>query len=306
MRDFAAYRDLTLAMVIVGSSVVAGKYVVEHLPVHFSLGIRFVVACVLLVPLCRKLEGGIPRLPLRDWGVIFIQALCGAYLFNILLLEGLRHMDAGVAGIVTSTTPACMALFSWVFLRERPSRRILAGIALSVAGVLILAISPERGHGVSLWGLLLVTGAVVCETMFLLLRKGLRSEISALGAATAVSLAGLVQFAPMAVWQWRKVDLAAISLPTWGVLLYYGVFISALAYLFWFRGVVRVSGSVAAVFTSVLPVSALGFSVLFLEEHLGARQLAGCGCVLLAIVLLSGIRSPWTRRRTSESLCQRS
>ncbi len=292
MRNFGAYRDLSLAMVIVGSSVVAGKHVVLHLPIHFSLGFRFLIACCLLVPLCRVLEGRLPRLSPRDWGVVFLQALCGAYLFNVLLLEGLKHVDAGAAGIVTSTTPACMALFSWLFLRERPARRVLLGIAASVLGLALLASPSAGGSGASLWGLTLVLGAVVCESLFLLLRKGLRSEISALGAATAVSLAGLVQFAPLALWQWREQDMAAISPATWGVLLYYGVFISALAYLLWFRGVVRVSGSVAAVFTALLPLSALGFAVLFLGEGIGLRHVAGCLCVLAAIGMLSGVKTP--------------
>ena len=105
-----------------------------------------------------------------------------------------------------------------------------------------------------------------------------------------MSLAGLLLFAPLGLWQARDVDLAAISPQSWLVLLYYGLGISAAAYLFWFRGVQQVSGSVAGVFTAVLPLSALGISALVLGTPVTGAHLLGCALVLGAIVLLSGIR----------------
>lgn len=302
MIEKRAFMDLTLAMAIVGSSVAAGAHVVAHLPMHFAMTVRFIAACALLTPWCVFREGRLPRLSLKQWLLVFLQALCGGFLFNVLLLEGLKHTDPGSAGIVASTTPACMALFSWLLLKERPSMRTWLGLGLCVAGLVALRAWDLAGGGdgseksASLFGMVLVLGAVVSESMFLLLRKTLPEELSSLAASTVVSLAGLAIFMPLGVWQLGEVEVAAITPLTWLVLLYYGLGISAAAYLLWFRGVVRVPGSVAAVFTGVLPVSGLATSAVFLGAPLTLAHVLGCGLVLAAIVSLSGVRLDFAKR----------
>jgi drug/metabolite transporter (DMT)-like permease len=292
-----AHLDLAAAMVIVGSSAAAGKLVIAELPVFLAMGIRFLIAAAAAMAVL-KWRGGalLPRLTRRSWLVFLAQAFCGVLVFNALLLLGLRHTSAAHAGLITATTPACMGIMAWAFLKERPTTRTLLGILAAVAGVGVLNLA-ELGpgsmdntlseNGNPLFGNLLVVGAVVGESAFLLLRKGIREPVSALGAATAVSIAGLVLFLPGALIQAVDFDFSAVSGPVWGVLVYYGLCVSVLAYLFWFRGIVRVSGQTAGVFTGVMPVSALLFSALVLAESLGWEHLVGLVLVLAAIVLSS-------------------
>lgn len=292
-----AYLDLTAAMVIVGSSVAAARFVSLTLPPHLVQELRFLVAACIAVPLLYRREGGLPRLPLRDWGVLFLQAAAGSLLFNVLLLAGVARLDAAAAGVVTSTTPAVMALASLVLLRERPGARTLAGIACCVAGVLVLRLAPVPGaaggdaaglavsglaaSGVDGIGLLLVLGAVCCETLFLLLGRTLRTPVSPLAASTACTLFGAVQFLPLALPQAHRV--AELDITGWLLVGYYGAVITVAAYIFWFRGVARVNAGTAGAFTAVLPVSALGFSALLLGEPVGWAHLAGVACVLCGI-----------------------
>ena len=287
-----AYLDLTAAMVIVGSSAVAGKLVIAELPVFLAMGIRFLIAALAAMALLKWREGALlPRLSPRSWLVFLAQACCGVLVFNALLLLGLRHTTAAHAGLITSTTPACMGLMAWAFLKERPTVRTLLGIAAAVAGVGILNLAGTGDAGPdgsdALLGNLFVLGAVVGESAFLLLRKGVRQAVSPLGAATAVSLAGLVLFLPGALVQAVGFDFGSVTGPVWGVLAYYGLCVSVLAYLFWFRGIVEVSGQAAGVFTGIMPVSALVLSALVLGEPLGWEHFAGLGLVLVAICLTS-------------------
>lgn len=280
-------------MVIVGSSVAAARFVSLTLPPHLVQELRFLVAACIAVPLLYRREGGLPRLPMRDWGVLFLQAAAGSLLFNVLLLAGVSRLDAAAAGVVTSTTPAVMALASLVLLRERPGPRTLAGIACCVAGVLVLRLAPVSGaaganapggagmSGVDGLGLLLVLGAVCCETLFLLLGRTLRTPVSPLAASTACTLFGAVQFLPLALPQAHRV--AELDVTGWLLVGYYGAVITVAAYIFWFRGVARVNAGTAGAFTAVLPVSALGFSALLLGEPVGWAHLTGVACVLCGI-----------------------
>jgi len=69
---------ILLAMTIVGSSVVAGKLVVQSFPVFLANELRFLVASVVLVPLWIKVEG-VLVLSKKDYLYVFLQALSGVF-----------------------------------------------------------------------------------------------------------------------------------------------------------------------------------------------------------------------------------
>ncbi|AMK09765.1 DMT family transporter [Pseudodesulfovibrio indicus] len=288
-KQYLACVNLSLAMVLVGSSVVAGKIMVEELPVHLASALRFALALAILAPLVLVREGGLPRLSRRTWLKLATQSLCGSFLFTVFLLHGLTLTGPASAGVITSTTPACMGLIAWVFLKDRPHRRAVLGILLSVAGVLVLNLAGTDGPGGAnpVFGNLLVLAAVVFESLFLLIRKTVPEPLSPLAASTVISGFGLLWFLPGGVVEAASTDLSAISATGWLVVGYYGAFVTVLAYLFWFAGITRVAPSTAGVFTAVMPVSALILSALVLNEPIGWQQLAGCGCVLGSIVLIS-------------------
>ena len=286
--------NLSLAMVLVGSSVVAGKVMVAELPVFLASALRFGLALCILVPLVRRREGGLPRISRRSWLLMGAQSLCGSFLFTVFLLYGLTHTGPSSAGIVTSTTPACMGLIAWLFLGDRPTIATGAGIVLSVMGVAVINLAGGMSGGQSgvtgddpALGNLMVLGAVFFESLFLLMRKTVPEPLSPLAVSTIISLFGLLWFLPMGVVEGLTTDLSSVGWVGWLSVVYYGVFVTVAAYLFWFAGITKVPASTAGVFTAIMPVSALVLSVLVLGEPVGWPQLAGCGCVLGGIVLIS-------------------
>jgi drug/metabolite transporter (DMT)-like permease len=286
----AAYLNLALAMVIVGSSVVAGKIMVAELPVYLASALRFALALVILLPLLRIREGGLPRLSRRSWLMLAGQSLCGSFLFTVCLLYGLRLTTPASAGIITATTPAFMGIIAWLFLRERPSGRAGLGMVLSMTGLMAVNAvgnaSASAAHA-PIAGNVLVIGAVVFESLFLLMRKAVPEPLSPLAAATVISLFGLGWFLLPGLWELVHTDLTGVGAAGWLSVIYYGAVVTVLAYIFWFAGVTRVPASTAGVFTAVMPVSALILSAVVLSEPVGWPQLVGCGCVLTGIVLIS-------------------
>ncbi|WP_319541115.1 DMT family transporter [uncultured Pseudodesulfovibrio sp.] len=288
--NLTAYINLSLAMILVGSSVVAGKIMVTELPVFLASALRFILALFILLPLLAYREGGLPRISRRSWFMIGLQSLCGSFLFTVFLLYGLTLTSPASAGIITSTTPACMGLIAWLFLRDRPTGRTALGIGLSILGVLVINMMQESGSisgNSPVFGNLLVLGAVIFESLFLLIRKTVPEPLSPLAVSTLISLFGLVWFLPAGLIEAWDTNFSVISLTGWLTVIYYGVFVTVLAYLFWFAGITRVAASTAGISTAIMPVSALVLSALILNEPLGWQQLTGCGCVLGGIVLIS-------------------
>lgn len=294
MSKARAYFDLTAAMVIVGSMTAAGKLILVEFPIHLSMGLRFLVATVLALLWQRLAEGGLPRVSRRTLGLLALQAFCGVYLTNALMLWGLMHTSALAAGIITATTPAAMAILALLFLREHITRQMGLGVIVAVAGIMVLNVtSLERAGNAGLFGNLLMLAVVFAESGFLLIRKGIRENLTPLTATTYVSIIGLLIFLPPAAVEAVSFDFAAVSLSGWLLIVYYGAIVSVAAYFFWFRGVVDVAASTAGIFTAVMPLSAVFFSVVVVGERLGLEHVAGCGLVVVAIwcICRSGSKS---------------
>lgn len=283
-----ALAALAGAMVLVGGSVAVGRELVAGLPLYFASMIRFALATLVLWPLVALREGGWPRVSHRGLAVLVGQAVCGSFLFTVCLLGGLALTGAAEAGVVAATTPAAVAVMGRLFFRERLTGRAACGIAVSVAGLAALqAGGGPAGGPAPLAGNALVLCAVLCEAVFLLLRRALPDPLSPLAAALWVSVLGLALFMIPGLWQARNLDPAALTPGMLWALAYYGLGVTALAYILWFYGVVRVPAAVAGVMTGLMPVSALIGAGLVCGEAVGGRELAGCGGVLAGIVLLS-------------------
>lgn len=279
-----AFACLSGAMLIVGSSAVAGKILVAELPVALCQELRFLLALALLWPLLRR-EGGLPRLRARTWMLAGLQALGGVAIFNACLLAGLKLTSATHAGILTSVTPASMAVAARLLLGERLRARAVLGVSLAVAGVLALTLGDGafRASGGALSGDLLVLLAVAGETFFLLLRKAVREPVSPLAFSVIMNLYGVALFLLPALDDVPGFDFASVTWRGWLAVVWSGAALSVAAYLLWFRGVVRVPGGVAGVFTGLMPLSAVCLSWLLLGESVSLPQLAGGGLVLAAI-----------------------
>jgi drug/metabolite transporter (DMT)-like permease len=286
-----AYCELTLAMMIVGSSVVVGKVITAHFPVFMVSMLRLAVGLPVLLLLTHRAGGSAASIRKRDYLALFLQALTGIVLFNVLLLYALHYTTATNSGIITSMTPAVIGIISWLCLHERLSWKAGAGIALSVCGVLainVLGAATHADHGSApLLGSLLAFGAVVGEALFTIFRKLTADRLSSLRSATLVTIFGLVIFAPVGLYQASSFDFGQVSAQDLILLLYYGVGVTALAYLLWFSGVEKVPASTAAVFTGVLPVSTVILSAIFLGEHSSSAHLVGLACVLGGIGLIT-------------------
>src|SRR5262249_135258 len=162
------------------------------------------------------------KLTATEHRLLFVQSFFGNFLFSICLLNGMAHTTATAAGVVLSTLPAAVALLSWIVLRERLSRRVIAAIVLAVRGIPLLQFA--KGGAVSSsasWlGNLLILGAVFCEATYVIIGKRLAATRTPLRVGALINLWGLALITPFGLWQLQSVDLGALSLAMWGLLVF--------------------------------------------------------------------------------------
>lgn len=284
-----AYLCLSLAMVIVGSSGVMGKWIVQSYPVFLASGLRFAVATLLMLPLLVRRRRELAGIGRSNWLLLAAMAFCGQFLFTVLLLWGLKWTNALDAGLITSTTPAAMGLVAVVMLGERPRIAQVAAMVMAVAGVmaasgLLSFDGPLEEKPLRLAGNLLICAAVAGEAVFLLLRKRLPPALSPMALTALLCALGLVMFLPPALVQARAFAFARLTPADIGSLAYFGAIYTVLAYFLWFKGVTRVSGHTAGIFTALMPVSATVLAVACLQERITLGHIGGLALVVGAVL----------------------
>jgi drug/metabolite transporter (DMT)-like permease len=276
------YLYLALAMVLVGSTVTASKVIAEALPPFTATAMRLAIALPVFAALMAARGTQLPRLRKREWLLLLAQASAGSVAYTTLLILGLRYTSSADAGVVIGTLPIVAACVAIVVLGERPSRSLLSAIALAAAGVASITLKP--GGGGSLLGNALVFGAVVCESLFILLNKRLPTTIPPLALSTLMTALGLAVATVPAIAEmpWT------ISIPSsvlWAI-VYYALVPTVGGFLAWYQGAARVSGAEASLFTALAPVSAVLLAAVVLREAVAWNQILGIACVLVAVISL--------------------
>ena len=295
-----AYAQMTASMLLIGSMFVVSKVIVANIPVMTASFFRQFLACLALVAvlLWRNRYGEkvvCPPIDKRDKWILFVQVLCGIFLFSLLLLWGVQRTNAIDASIITSATPLSMMLFGVVFLNERMTW--LRGVALicGLAGALVMNVYGAQAHaGVTnnahnVWlGNLLIAGAVLFEGVFFGAQKLLSRPLPSIWLMVILTAGASVLFAPFALYDALTFDFSHVPMYVWGLVVYTGIGITALGVLLMHAGIKQVPNSSASVFTALMPVSGVVLSVLLLNESFQWYHLLGMVLVMVGMGLIVG------------------
>lgn len=273
-------------MTLTGANVPLAKAIGEHVPIYAFLVFRFALSTAALAVLARWEPG--PRLramSLIQTRDVIAMSLFGMVGYTILIFEGVSRTSASDAGIIAATLPAVVAVMSVLLLADRLRARQWSAVALAVAGLLMLQAGGSGGRP-SLAGNALVAGAVLCEAAFVIIGKQLAPPFRPLRLALGANAAGLALSLPL-LWidagaLWRVLHLTPW---VWMQCVWYVLSASVLCLWLWYRGLPGLPTWLAGIATAALPVSAVIFSVLFLQESLGPAKLIGAALVIGSIAL---------------------
>ena len=252
--------------------------------------VRVAGASVVLVPLLAARQGLAEMR--REWKLLALMGLLNNALPFAFFSFAALHITAGLSSIINATTPLWTALLAWWWMGQRLNPLRLFGLALGFGGVLFLAwdkasIKPGADHGAA-WAVAACLAAALCYGTAANLGRRHMSHISALTVATgSLFFAALMLALPAALlWPAQMPGLRA-----WGSLLLLAVFCSALAYILYFRLMLRIGPSNTIAVTFLVPLFAVLWGYVFLGEVFTLKMALGCAVVLLGTALALGLVS---------------
>lgn len=241
-----------------------------------------VLVCVLLAT-----RGGLPSR--KAWPGIACSGVLWFGGYMVLLNWGEQLVDAGTAAMVVNIGPLVIALLGGWLLKEGFPPMLLAGMAVSFAGAVVVGLSMS-GEGKSS-----TLGVLLCLLAALAYGGGVVSQKPALKHATPMQvttfgcLIGAVVCLPFAGQ--LVADLATAPATATLNMVYLGVFPTALAFSTWAYALSRISAGSLGATTYAVPAVVVLISWIALDEVPGWLTLLG-GAVCLAGVAVSRMRRP--------------
>ena len=288
---------LAIAAAIWGGMYVVSKYVLDFIPPMTLVVLRFAVAAVALGVVIRLTGGG--SIARGDWGKIARYGVVGYTISISAQFIGTKLSSAHMGAVITSASPAFIALFAWWMLRERLNVAKIFSLVIATLGVMVIIGNDQDGGTGSLAGNLFLVLAAVSWALYSVMGKGLTERYPALAVTFWASLCGVVFTLPVAGWELMTTEVVWPDEPLvwWGV-LYLGVISTALAFFLWTKGFQLMDAGTAGLFFFVQPICGAFLGWLILGEQLSLSFLIGSGLIIGSVAL--SMRGDKGTTRTTE------
>jgi len=249
-------------------------------PVPLTTARSLIAACALM-PLV-IIQGKIGEF-LRYWPHLLVLGLISVALPFSMISISTQYTTAGFASILNALTPIFSTLIAWLWLKDALTPAAMLGIAMGFLGVMVMVLDRETiNASFSLLPIL----AGLCATFFYGLtgNYSLRyvKGISPLVVSTGCQIFASLLLLPVAVTQWPNEPIPPIG---WIYAAILGIVCTGIAFMIYFHLLKTVGVARAVIVTYLVPVFAMIWGVLFLDETITLKMYAGAGLILTGIGL---------------------
>jgi drug/metabolite transporter (DMT)-like permease len=278
---------LAVLSILWGGSFFFNGAALRELPPLTLVLLRVALGAAILLPLLRVQGIGFPR-GLKGWTPFVVIGLLNNVIPFSLIVAGQTFIPSGLASILNATTPLFTVLVMAAAGEEALQARRVAGVALGLAGVIILrgwGIETRAGQGL---GILLCLGGALSYGFAALAARRLLKDSPPLGTATFQLMASTVMMAIVAGAVEQPWHLAMPGVTTWLAVLGLAALSTALAYIVFFQIMRRSGASNVMLVTLLIPVTAILLGWLVLGEPVSMREIAGAIVIGSALIVIDG------------------
>lgn len=206
---------------------------------------------------------------------------------GVLLSYAALSISSGLNSLLNAATPIFTAIIAFAWLAVPLKRSQVLGLVLGLCGVGVLSSGNwEFKPGGTGWAIVAAVGATVCYGIGVNYArqklKGVGSGVTAAGHLTGATLTLL----PLLPFFWPESNP---SLVAWGAALGLTVLCTAMPYVIFFQLLQSAGATPTATVTFIVPVFALIWGSVILDETLTTAMIVGMVVTLLGSALAAGL-----------------
>lgn len=224
-------------------------------------------------------------------GALLLMGLCQPVLYFFFENYGLLYSNATFSSVMIALVPIASLVFGALFMKERPTVLQVLCSALSVGGVIFMALLQSAQGAITIWGILLLVGAVVTAVGFNVISRRSAKKVTAFERTYMMFLVGTVAFGGVALAENITTPLKlVIPFTDSGFLvslIYLGILSSVCAFLMINYANTYLTLSRATVFSNVITVVSVAAGIFLLKEPFSVEILLAA---LMIIVGIAGVQ----------------
>lgn len=278
-----AIMEAYLVTFLWSSSYVLVKMGLVQLSPLTLVALRYVIASAILIPLALTRGESTLLKERSNWLKIGFLGLTGYTVAQGLQCLGLFYLPAVSVTFILSFTPVIVLILGVAFLGEYPTPLQLVGMGLVLLGAYLFFNTPLSAYTLLGVAITLVSGLGWAAYMVSGRLMFLKERISPLGM-TAFSMG--FGTAILAAAAFSLEGLSAVSLSSWGIIIWLSVSNTALAFFLWNHALQRLEAFEISVLQNTMLVQIAVLSWLFLGEELTMMKLIPMALVFVGALIV--------------------
>lgn len=281
------YLLLVLTALFWAGNFIVGRAVNGMVPPVALAFWRWTGGFLIILPLAwPHLRRDLP-IALKHWKIVLILSAVGVASFNTLVYLGLRETTAINGLLIQSVMPIAIVLTSFALFRDPVGPAQMAGLALSLAGIVAIVARGDLATLATLdlnRGDLLIFLAILSYAFYTaLLRR--KPPVHPYSLVAITFGCGALMLLPLHAVEWSMGSVPRFDTVTLAAMGYVALFPSVLAYLCYNRGVELIGANRAGQFVHLMPVFGTLMAVTLLNESFRLFHAAGIALIFAGILL---------------------
>lgn len=263
------------------------KLIAQGIPIFYFVFVRILLAGLILF-LFNTAYGRIKRIQRRDLPKFLILAFFEPFIYFICETYGLKVTGSPtLSAMVIATIPIFSIGAGIIFFKEKINAVNIAGIILSLIGIVMVAMAKGELGEHFIWGIVLLLIAVIAEVGHASITKSLAGNYSSQIIVMYQFLIGSIYLLPLFLWKGLDGFNAEIyfGAEVWYPLICLAVLCSSLAFSLWVSTIKNLGVAKSSIFSALIPVAAAIIAWILGHEYLNHRQWIGIGISTLGVIL---------------------
>lgn len=280
------YISSSFAILLWGMSYIwTDKLLALGIPVFYFVFVRILIAGVVLF-LLNAAYGRIKRIQKQDLKKFLLLALFEPFIYFVCETYGVELTSPTISAMIIATIPIFSIAAGRIFFKERITGLNIAGVVLSLMGIIMVIMKGTIAGKDLMWGIILLLIAVIAEVGHASITKSLSGNYSSQIIVMYQFLIGSVYLLPLFVWKGLDGFNAQVyfSADVWYPLICLAILCSSLAFSLWVSTIKTLGVAKSSIFSALIPVVTALIAWL-LGTEMTALQWGGIAISTIGVIL---------------------
>ncbi|WJE50680.1 DMT family transporter [Bacillus cereus] len=270
--------DLMLLMVTFfwGASILLTKVGLNYMQEYNLIALRFIIAFLLSGIVFYK------HLSKIDFRTIKYAFILAAILFIVYIFAtfGTKYTSVSNAGFLMSLTVIFIPVLSSIFLKQRPEKKVILGVVLTIVGIGLLTLNSQLKIG---YGDILCILCALFYAVHIIITGTITKKVNSI--SLGVLQLGFVGLFSIIFSMFMENPKLPSTVESWFSILVLSIFCTAMAFIVQIIAQQYTSPTHTGLIFSLEPVFSAGFAFFFTGETLTVKGYLGATLILLSVII---------------------